>query len=71
VWGFTGHTAPECADSGGAPALVTSNAEGFPPRFRRRTDSMRTRHDPTNLDHVAFIGVGIGIVGWILKLLLA
>jgi hypothetical protein len=32
---------------------------------------MRTRHDPTNLDHVAFIGVGIGIVGWILKLLLA
>ena len=29
---------------------------------------MRT-HDPTNLDHVAFMGVGIGIVGWILKLL--
>ena len=31
---------------------------------------MRTRHDPTNLDHVAFIGVGIRIVGWILELLL-
>ena len=31
---------------------------------------MRTHDDPTNLDHVAFMVVGIGIVGWILKLLL-
>jgi len=30
---------------------------------------MRTRHDPTNLDHVAFTVVGIGVVGWILALL--
>jgi hypothetical protein len=31
---------------------------------------MYTRNNPTNLDHVAFTVVGIGVVGWILKLLL-
>ena len=28
------------------------------------------RQDPTNLDHVAYTVVGLGIVGWILSLLL-
>jgi hypothetical protein len=28
------------------------------------------RHDPTNLDHVAYTIVGLGIVGWVLTLLL-
>jgi hypothetical protein len=28
------------------------------------------RHDPTNLDHVAYTIVGLGIVGWALSLLL-
>jgi hypothetical protein len=28
------------------------------------------RHDPTNLDHVAYTIVGLGILGWIVSLLL-
>jgi hypothetical protein len=27
------------------------------------------RHDPTNLDHIAYSIVGLGIFGWILTLL--
>jgi len=28
------------------------------------------RHDPNNLDHVAYSIVGLGIFGWIISLLL-
>jgi hypothetical protein len=28
------------------------------------------RHDPTNLDHVAYTIVGLGVVGWLLSFLL-
>jgi hypothetical protein len=31
---------------------------------------VRTRPDPTNLDHIAFTIVGVGVVGWLLTYLL-
>ena len=31
---------------------------------------MRIRHDPTNLDHVAFTIVVIGIIGWLVSFIL-
>jgi hypothetical protein len=31
---------------------------------------MRARSDPGNLDHVAFMIIGIGLAGWIIRLLL-
>jgi hypothetical protein len=31
---------------------------------------VRTRPDPTNLDHIAFTIVGVGVVGWLLTFLL-
>jgi hypothetical protein len=31
---------------------------------------MKPRPDPTNLDHVAYTVVGLGIVGWLLALLI-
>jgi len=30
---------------------------------------MRARSDPGNLDHVAFTIIGIGLAGWIIRLL--
>lgn len=35
-----------------------------------REEPVKTRHDPTNLDHIAYTIVGVGIVGWLLSLLL-
>jgi hypothetical protein len=31
---------------------------------------VRTRPDPTNLDHIAYTIVGVGVVGWLLTFLL-
>lgn len=31
---------------------------------------MKPRPDPTNLDHVAYTIVGLGIVGWLFTLLI-
>ena len=31
---------------------------------------MKPRPDPTNLDHVAYAVVGLGIVGWLFSLLI-
>lgn len=49
-----GHGARENADGAAPPAPVSSGM----------------RHDPTNLDHIAYSIVGLGIFGWILSLLL-
>jgi len=34
-----------------------------------RSHTVPTRRDPTNLDHLAYTIVGLGIVGWLLSLL--
>jgi hypothetical protein len=36
----------------------------------RGPDAVKTHSDPTNLDHVAFSIVGLGVVGWLVSLLL-
>ncbi len=56
--------------SGMRPAL-----SGAPAVFRRRNPfpipcAVKPRPDPTNLDHVAYTIVALGIVGWILALLI-
>ena len=35
-----------------------------------REVAMKPRPDPTNLDHVAYTVVGLGIVGWLFALLI-
>ena len=40
------------------------------PIFSGGTDAVKTRPDPTNLDHVAYTIVGCGVVVWLLALLL-
>jgi hypothetical protein len=35
-----------------------------------RDNTVRNRPDPTNLDHVAYSVVGLGIVGWLVAFLL-